>query len=57
MIISALSALIQRSRKRLASLEEVQRPDPWSFATHTEAGQKTQICGGAFWEETTPWKK
>ena len=28
MIISALSALIQRSRIRLASLEEVQRPDP-----------------------------
>ena len=57
MIISVLLVLTHQYRIRLASLEEVQRQDPWSFATHTEAGQKTQICGDAFWEATTPWKK
>ena len=57
MIISVLLVLTHQYRIRLASLEEVQRQDPWSFATHTEVGQKTQICGDAFWEATTPWKK
>lgn len=38
MIISALLVLIQQSRTPLVSLEEIQRPDPWSFVTHTEAG-------------------
>jgi len=57
MIISALPVLIQQSRTPLVSLEETQRPDPWNFATHTEAGLKIQICGADFWEATMPWKK